>query len=232
MHKILRDKKVVFFDVGYTLDAPASGDWMLIRRFQELAGEKLKARNNAEIREAWEAGLEYLTGNHLVTTTEEEFRQFVRFYSIFSDRLNLGLSTEETEEIARSRTYEMDNYVPYPGIEEVLAELSKTHRLGIISDTWPSIERQLEYIGVSRYLSFTTFRCFLGTFKPDRRMYLDALAKAGVPAEETVFIDDSVRNLEGAAALGITPILIAANPASDVETSFLKIHDLRELIRE
>ena len=43
--------------------------------------------------------------------------------------------------------------------------------------------------------------------------------------------DDSVRNLEGAAAMGITPILIAANPVSDVETSFLKIHDLRELIR-
>ena len=33
-----------------------------------------------------------------------------------------------------------------------------------------------------------------------------------------------------AAALGIFPILIAANPASDVETSFLKIRDLRELI--
>ena len=62
-------------------------------------------------------------------------------------------------------------------------------------------------------------------------MYLDALDKAGVPAEKTVFIDDSVRNLEGAAELGITPILIAANPAADVETSYLKIHDLRELIR-
>lgn len=52
-----------------------------------------------------------------------------------------------------------------------------------------------------------------------------------IPAEETVFIDDAVRNLDGAAALGITPILIAANPASDVETDYLKIHDLRELIR-
>ena len=53
-----------------------------------------------------------------------------------------------------------------------------------------------------------------------------------VPAEETVFIDDSVINLDGAAELGITPILIAANPASDVETRHLKIRDLRELIRE
>ena len=55
--------------------------------------------------------------------------------------------------------------------------------------------------------------------------------KCGVPAEETVFIDDAVYNLDGAAALGITPILIAANPEADVETNYLKIHDLRELIR-
>ena len=63
-------------------------------------------------------------------------------------------------------------------------------------------------------------------------MYLDALNQSGVSAEEAVFIDDSVQNLEGAAALGIMPILIAANPESDVETTHLKIRDLRELIRE
>ena len=71
----------------------------------------------------------------------------------------------------------------------------------------------------------------MGAFKPDPKIYLDALNQSSVPAEETVFIDDSTRNLEGAAALGITPILIAADPASDVETSYLKIRDLRELIR-
>ena len=61
-------------------------------------------------------------------------------------------------------------------------------------------------------------------------MYMDALGKSGIPAEKTVFIDDNVRNLEGAAAQGIMPILIAADPEADVETSFLKIRDLRELI--
>ena len=92
-------------------------------------------------------------------------------------------------------------------------------------------EQQLEYIGVSGYLSFCTFSCYVGVFKPDRRIYLDALEKSGVPAEKTVFIDDNVRNLQGAAELGITPILIAANPEADLETDCLKIHDLRELIR-
>lgn len=59
----------------------------------------------------------------------------------------------------------------------------------------------------------------------------DALSKCGCRAEETVFIDDSIRNLEGAAKLGITPILIAANPASDVDSPYLKIHSLLELLR-
>lgn len=231
MISLLRDKKVIFFDVGYTLDAPASGDWMFTNRFLELAGERLKARSEAAVLEAKEAGLRYLAGNHLVTTVEAEEEQFFRYYSIISEALDLGLTEAQAREAGRDRARNMANYVPYPGIREVLETLSKTHRLGIISDTWPSIEGQLEYIGVSRYLSFATYSCFLGTFKPDPRMYLDALGKAGVPAGETVFIDDSIRNLEGAAALGITPVLIAANPASDVETEYLKIRDLRELIR-
>ena len=231
MIDLLKDKKVIFFDVGYTLDAPASGNWMFTNQFLELAGEKLKKKSKEEISKAFDAGLRYLTDNHLVTTVDAEIRQFHEFYSIISDHLDLGLSDENLNQIARDRACNMKNYIPYPGIEDVLGTLSKTHKLGIISDTWPSIEQQLEYIGAAPYLSFTTFSCFLGTFKPDRRMYLDALNKCGVPAHETVFIDDSVRNLDGAAAMGITPILIAANPASDVETNYMKIRDLRELIR-
>ena len=153
----LRDKKVIFFDVGYTLDAPASGDWMLTGKFMDLAGAQLKMRSEKEIREAAEAGLRYLTQNHLVKTVDGEIRQFFRYYSIISDQLRLGLTDAECEQIARDRACNMKNYVPYPGITEVLEVLSRTHRLGIISDTWPSIEQQLDYIGVSGYLSFCTF---------------------------------------------------------------------------
>ncbi len=228
MIRLLRDKKVIFFDVGYTLDKPASGDWMLTGKFLEKAGARMKERGEAEKREAMEAGLRFLEQNHLVKTVDEEIRQFCRYYSILSDHLRLGLTETDCEQIAQDRACCMKNYVPYPGITEVMATLCRTHRLGVISDTWPSIERQLEYIGVSRYLSFCTFSCFLGVFKPDRRMYLDALEKSGVNANETVFIDDSARNLRGAAELGITPVLIAAD--TDAETDYPKIHDLRELI--
>ena len=231
MLDILGNKKVIFFDVGYTLDMPASGDWMFTGKFLELAGEKLKQRPETDILRARSAGLRFLEQNHLIQTVEAEIRNFFDYYSIISDQLDLGLTEKERHLISRDRACNMENYIPYPGIEEVLNSLSKTHKLGIISDTWPSIEAQLEHIGISQYLSFCTFSCFVGVFKPDQRIYQDALNKCGFQAEDIVFIDDAVRNLDGAAALGITPILIAANPASDVETDYTKIRDLRELIR-
>ena len=50
----IKDKKVIFFDVGYTLDRPASGDWLFTNMFLELAGKRLKLHSDEEIRDARE----------------------------------------------------------------------------------------------------------------------------------------------------------------------------------
>ena len=60
MIELLRDKKVIFFDVGYTLDYPASGDWMFTNKFYELLGNKLAKYNTEEIQKAKNISLEYL----------------------------------------------------------------------------------------------------------------------------------------------------------------------------
>ena len=230
MHDVLKDKKVIFFDVGYTLDYPASGDWMFTKKFYEIVGEQLRAYSDKEIQKARELSLEYLLKNHLVKNTDEEYQQFVRFYSDLSYYLKLSLTEEKVCVLAHDRTYNMENYIVYPDAKKVVEVLSQKYKLGIISDTWPSIEEQLCAIGVREYFSTSTYSCELGTFKPDEALYKDALKKCGCKAEEAVFIDDSVTNLEGAAKLGITPILIAANAASDVECPYLKIHSLSELL--
>ena len=71
MHSILKDKKAIFFDVGYTLDRPASGDWMFTNRFMELAGDRLRQRGAGEIRKAREAGNAY-------SQVAEEFTKHVK----------------------------------------------------------------------------------------------------------------------------------------------------------
>ena len=230
MRELLSDKSVIFFDVGYTIDYPASGDWVFTNRFYEIVADKLNRCTAEQVRKARAAGLDYLAKNHLIRDEKEEAERFYHYYSIISEELQLKLTEDEIITIARDRTYNMDNYVIYPDARKVIQTLSRTHRLGIISDTWPSIENQLRTLDVLQFFSFATYSFSLGVFKPDRQMYLDALQKCGHSAKDTVFIDDSPQNLEGAAEQGITPILIAANPASDVETPYRKICSLSELI--
>ena len=230
MIELLKDKKAVFFDVGYTLDYPASGDWLLTNKFKLTAGEKCQRHSAQEIKKAVDACFEYLKNRHLVENTEEETEQFTHFYSELSDRLELGLSPAEARLIAYDRTCNMENYIAYPDAAEVLATLSRTHSLGIISDTWPSIVNQLEYLGIYKYFSSATYSCELGVFKPDKRMFSEALKRSDFSAEEAVFVDDIPQNLQSASELGITPVLIAANPASDIAAPFYKIHSLSELL--
>ena len=60
MRELLSDKSVIFFDVGYTIDYPASGDWVFTKLFYESAADKINRCPAEQIREARAAGLDYL----------------------------------------------------------------------------------------------------------------------------------------------------------------------------
>ena len=92
MIRQLSDKKVIFFDVGYTLDMPASGDWMFTNRFLEEANGRLKECDDQKISRACDTGLRFLADSHLIKTVDAEIEQFYQYYSILSDELHLGLS--------------------------------------------------------------------------------------------------------------------------------------------
>ena len=71
------------------------------------------------------------------------------------------------------------------------------YKLGVISDTWPSIVPVLEEFGLPGYFDTLTYSFEVGCFKPDPRMFADALGKMGLPPEQCVFIDDTAQNLGG-----------------------------------
>jgi len=200
----------MFFDLGWTLCYPASGNWMLTDRFYELAGrEALSSLPEERLEAALSAGMKYLDDNHLILTEDEEAEQFRQYYAMLAEALpEIGLSQGQVGEIARDRVYNMDNYMFYGDVVSNIERLSRTYRLGVISDTWPSAARQLRSAGIYDYFQSFTLSCALGVFKPDPKMYEHALSGLGLPPEETLFVDDWPENLEGAERLGITPVLI------------------------
>ena len=208
----LHNIKGIFFDLGGTLLYPPSGSWM----FSELAYRHFPKERLLEpgSQAAMSRASRKLDEHHLLHTVEEEYTQFYGYYKAVSDALpELGLTGDDLRIVTEDKVYnKADNYRMFDSTLDTLEAVRGRYRLGIISDTWPSIVPLLEYLGILKYFDCATFSFELGAFKPDRRMYEDALAKMGLPAENTVFVDDSARNLYGAQEAGINPVLIRAMP--------------------
>ena len=54
--------------------------------------------------------------------------------------------------------------------------------------------------------------------KPRPGMLLDALRASGIPAEQTVFVGDDVRDVEAADAAGITPVIVRTGKGAQTES--------------
>jgi len=208
--------KGVFLDLGWTLFRPASGDWFIIPKMLEFAPlEKIKGLPRDRRDAAFGKAFQYMNDHHVLWTAEEEAEQFKVFYDTLAAELpELGITAEQAAEIAESKVFDVSHYLFFEQYRETLFKLKAKYRLGIISDTWPSSDRILRSGGVENLFDCKTYSCYLGAWKPDPKMYLNALEQMGLPPEQTVFVDDWEPNLDGAAARGIHPILIKTRSAA------------------
>ena len=104
--------------------------------------------------------------------------------------------------------------VPPEGLAALL-RLKKRYRLGLLSNTNPFIQswaRSAAFSGdghpVGHYLHVLCCSHELHDYKPAPEMFLKALSAAGMRAEETLFLDDSQRNVDGAERVGIHGLLV------------------------
>jgi putative hydrolase of the HAD superfamily len=128
-----------------------------------------------------------------VTTKLEAKIDYNNFYSLYNDVFSLN-----------------------PPVLEILKKVKKNYKLILLSNTdvmrfgfikkkFPEIMIFDEYV-----LSYE-----VGAMKPHLRIYEDALTKAGVEANECIFIDDIEVNIETAQKLGID--IIHMTPHTDLE---------------
>ena len=218
MELLRQPVKGIFFDLGWTLVYPPSGDWEFTQPAQKLFNwevyQSLPKERTAAVRK--EAN-DYLEAHHHISTLEEEYDRMLQYFTIVAQKLpELGATRQDIEATALEKVYQSQH--TYNLMEDAiptLEALKGRYKLGIISDTWPSIVPVLERFGILPYFDAITYSFQLGCFKPNPRMFQDALSKMGLPAQECVFIDDMARNLEGAAKVGIQPVQIRVKPDAD-----------------
>jgi HAD superfamily hydrolase (TIGR01509 family) len=114
--------------------------------------------------------------------------------------------------------------VPVEGAAEVLAELARRHRLGLISDTGLSPGRALrpvlERLGLLEHFTYLYFSDEGGMSKPDPRVFALVLEKLGAKAREAVHVGDILRtDVLGAQRAGMHAVHFVGMNASDADDS-------------
>jgi len=206
--------KAILFDSGRVLNKPATGHWFIPPDFfKYIDKKKYNSIPIKKVKSAFKKAGRYISGQNIIRNEEEEFSYFLEYYRIFSECLpELGLDEEKIECITKDLVYNHKKYEFFEDVGSVISTLSQTYKLAIVSDAWPSLENVFIRAGLRDYFTSFVISSKIGVAKPNELMYKTALEELNVTPDEAVFIDDNIKNCEGASRLGIKTILLCRNP--------------------
>lgn len=113
-------------------------------------------------------------------------------------------------------------------IDTFKAIKEKGLKIGIISDTGLSLKATLVALGLDDYIDCYTCSKEVGVMKPEPKIYLTALDKLGLKAEECIYVDDYDEEVLGAQNLGFKAFRI--NRSEENKQDF-DIKSLKEIIK-
>jgi putative hydrolase of the HAD superfamily len=105
--------------------------------------------------------------------------------------------------------------------------LRKGYRMGVISDTSPSLELTLSQLGLAKYFTSYTASSLVGAGKPSPIIFNAALAAQNVSAKESLYVDDYDVEADGAREQGFTSFNLDRNGHKQGKWY---IRDLKEIV--
>jgi epoxide hydrolase-like predicted phosphatase len=87
-----------------------------------------------------------------------------------------------------------------------IRSLRGRYKVGLISNAWSGLRDWLLSRKVDQSFDQMIISAEEGVAKPDARIYQIALERLGAEADESVFLDDFIENVEGARAVGLQAI--------------------------
>lgn len=103
------------------------------------------------------------------------------------------------------RHYPYERYMKVvPGTRQVLQTLRQRGlKIGVLSNTLPSIEATLKQLGVHDLIDVALATCTLGVHKPQPEAFVLAAQALAVPPQAVLFLDDRLENVQAAREVGM-----------------------------
>ena len=128
----------------------------------------------------------------------------------------------------------LENYLTLdPGFRDFAEKAGKKYKLVLLSNDVSDWSRYLtEFHGMNRYFHDRIVSGDVGVKKPDPGIFTLAVSRLGCRAEECLFIDNSVKNLNAAAELGIKPVLFNRDGVGYEGTTVNSFAELEDLLAD
>ncbi|MEG0766339.1 MAG: HAD family hydrolase [Clostridia bacterium] len=162
---------------------------------------------------------------------EDERAFFKRFYRV----LLMHEGVAEDLDMRATRLFEElwcnHDRLLCPETVEVLEYFHhKGYRMGVISDTSPSLEYTLQQLGIASYFTSFTASSLVGAGKPSPVIFNAALRAQGVSAGESLYVDDNQTEADGARAQGFTSFWLNRSGSDTGEWTITSLKQLLSFV--
>lgn len=229
----MKNVKAILFDSGRTLNVPRTGHWFITPNFMKIIHREDFTFTDEDMDNAMSKACEHINKILLVKTEEEEYSMFKEFYEIVLKEINYpNINNRVIELLAKDNVYNDDKFLFFDDINESLNLLKDKYLLGVVSDTWPSLERVFINKDLRKYFSTFVMSSVHGSNKSEKILFKIAIEELGIKPEEAIFVDDNESNLEAAEEFGMIPILIDVYNSQELTRKYPIIHSISELIEK
>lgn len=224
--------KAVFFDAGGTLFRPYPSVGDIYAKAAKCYGTECDPKIlEAAFYAAWKnrGGLASL-GEETSEAKEKAWWRSLVTEVFQSHGRSVGKFDDFFEELHRSFE-EKHLWEIFPETIDVLTELKKQKRiLGVVSNWDLRLQKVLANLDLERYFDFWVSSSMCGATKPNAKIFLEALRRAKVKAEEALHVGDTYdEDIIGAEAVGIRAVLVDRSGDHSIP-SRVKIKSLREIL--
>lgn len=208
--------RAVSLDVGWTLAYPRESMWEIFADVCRKAGVSVNAEDvEMFVRSVWTVGQqraeEQLRAGAHYSDSDEEFSAQFRFLGELVFR-HLGFN-EGTADLMQEffrRFWHPEQWQLFPDAVDAVRGLRALGlRVGVLSNAPSNMPVLLEKLGLLRHLDYAVISAVEGVRKPDRRIFLRSLERAGSKPSETAHVGDMyIEDVLGGGYVGLTTFLI------------------------
>lgn len=165
-------------------------------------------------------------------SVEKEIEFWRKFYIRLLQEEGIKEKLEERSEIIFNKVWLNDRDI-FPEVIEVLNYFKAGgFKIGVISDTSPSLPLTLESLGLGKYFDSYTCSDLVGVMKPDKKIYKTALDSLNVTAEESLYVDDYDVEADGARDMGFTSFHIVRSGELKTEWDIKSLKDIVKYVED